>query len=269
MESNETEEELEDATEGEEEETNQIPDIEEFLADEEQQVEPTPTSPLPTSSPSPQRTPTKSHGKHGPRSGSSAGSEASHARALSGRDRDSRDSKSPSKDSSSAQKKPRGNLPTAPSFNGDRRADPRCFKKYVNKVDSYVALAEKIIDHGEIGLRLHAALEGEAADFLEEVPARTFGAPDGWKVLLRVLRDKYDETPMHKMGTAMKNFFNLQLAADKNLTMREVAEHLDKAARQCREAGPSRCGDDPCLLPAHQCQLREASQLPVAHWWQL
>eukprot|EP00913_Durusdinium_trenchii_P008023 g7523.t1 len=131
----------------------------------------------------------------------------------------------------------RRNLPPAPKFDGDRKADPRCFRKYLNKVDSYVALAEKIIDHNEIGLRLHAALEGEAADYLEDVPARTFGEIDGWRVLLRILRDKYDEPPMHKVGTAMKNFFNLQMAQDKTITMREVAEHLDRAARQCRDAG--------------------------------
>ena len=154
----------------------------------------------------------------------------------SSHDRDARRSGGDSSTSQS-QKRPRGNLPTAPTFDGDRKRDPRCFKKYANKVDSYVAIAEKIIDQGEIGLRLHAALEGEAADFLEDVPAKVFGEPDGWKVLLKVLRDKYDEPPMNKVGTAMKNFFQLQIAGDKTLNMRDIAEHLDRAARQCREAG--------------------------------
>jgi hypothetical protein len=70
-------------------------------------------------------------------------------------------------------------LPSAPTFDGDRKKDPKCFKKYANKVDSYVAIAEKIIDESEIGLRLHAALEGEAADFLEDVPVQAFGQKDG------------------------------------------------------------------------------------------
>ena len=150
-------------------------------------------------------------------------------------------SKVKSEKSSSSQRKPRGNLPQAPKFSGDRKADPACFKKYANTVDSYVAIAEKIINPGEIGLRLHAALEGEAESYLEDVPARAFGEADGWKVLLRVLREKFDETKMAKVGTAMKNFFKLQLenkeSKEKAMTMRDVVDLMDKAARQCRDAG--------------------------------
>lgn len=106
----------------------------------------------------------------------------------------------------------------------------------MNKVDSYVELARKIIDDSEIGLRLHAALEGEAMDYLEDVPAKTFGVPEGWKILLKVLKDKFDETKMSKVGSAMRNFFKLNLN-DKQYTLREVADAMDKAARQCRETG--------------------------------
>ena len=100
-----------------------------------------------------------------------------------------------------------------------------------------MAIAEKIIDQSEIGLRLYAAIEGPAAEFLEDVPAKTFGGIDGWRVLVRILRDKYDEPRMHKVGAAMRNFFNLQLAADKTATLRDVADYMDQAARQCRDAG--------------------------------
>ena len=78
-------------------------------------------------------------------------------------------------------------------------------------MDSYVEIAKNIIDDSEIGLRLHAALEGEAADFLEDVPAKTFGIEAGWQVLLRLLQDKFDEKRMHKVGSAMKGFFKLNL----------------------------------------------------------
>ena len=101
----------------------------------------------------------------------------------------------------------------------------------------YMELARKIIDDSEIGLRLHAAFEGEAMDYLKDVPAKTFGVPEGWKILLRVLKDKFDETKMSKVGSAMRNFFKLNLN-DKQYTLREVADAMDKAARQCRETGP-------------------------------
>ena len=167
-------------------------------------------------------------GKHGPRHSSSKGeysktrSPTSEAGSASGREKE--------KD----KKRPRGNLPQAPIFTGDKRTDPKCFKKYVNKVDSYVELARKIIDDGEIGLRLHAALDGDAADYLEDVPANTFGGVDGWRILLRVLRDKFDETRQHKIGSAMKGFFKLQVG---NCTLREAADALDRAHRQCRDSG--------------------------------
>ena len=121
-------------------------------------------------------------------------------------------------------------------FDGDKKKNPKCFRQYVLKVDSYVEIAKNIIDDSEIGLRLHAALEGDAADYLEDIPARTFGAQEGWKVLLRVLKEKFDERRMHKVGSAMKGFFRLDVAG-KNLNMVEVADSMDKAARRCKEAG--------------------------------
>ena len=168
-------------------------------------------------------------GKHGPR-------------ARSVKEEPSSKTRPPTSEAGSAggrekekdKKRPRGNLPQAPAFTGDRRADPKCFKKYVNKVDSYVELARKIIDDGEIGLRLHAALDGDAADYLEDVPANTFGGQDGWRILLRVLRDKFDETRQHKIGSAMKGFFKLQVG---NCSLREAADQLDRAHRQCRDSG--------------------------------
>lgn len=179
----------------------------------------------------------RSHqGRNGPRSSASSASGGHDDKdSRDSRPKDSRKGFEGSSDTRS-QKRPRGNLPPAPVFDGDRRKDPKCLKKYMNKVDSYVELARKIIDDSEIGLRLHAALEGEAMDYLEDVPAKTFGVPEGWKILLKVLKDKFDETKMSKVGSAMRNFFKLNLN-DKQYTLREVADAMDKAARQCRETG--------------------------------
>ncbi|CAE7230751.1 RE1, partial [Symbiodinium sp. CCMP2456] len=141
-----------------------------------------------------------------------------------------------SSEATKAQRRPRGNLPAAPVFDGDKKKDPKCFRKFVLKVDSYVEIAKNIIDESEIGLRLHAALEGDAADYLEDIPAKTFGTKEGWKVLLRVLKEKFDERRMHKVGSAMKGFFRLDVAG-KSMTMIEVADAMDKAARRCKEAG--------------------------------
>ena len=140
-----------------------------------------------------------------------------------------------SDDKSKSQRKPRGNLPPAPAFDGDKKKDPKCFRKWSAKVDSYVEIAKNIIDDSEIGLRLHAALDGDAADYLEDIPARTFGVEKGWQVLLRVLKEKFDEKRMHKVGSAMRGFFRLNLG-DKSYSMLEVADAMDKAARRCREA---------------------------------
>ena len=197
-------------------------------------VTPTPTSPLPAT---PQR-----QGRNGPRTSPSAPSAGSNSGGSVQRG-DRAKSEMKSEKSSSSQRRPRGNLPAAPTFDGDRRKDPKCFKKYANRVDSYVAIAEKIIDDGEIGLRLHAALEGEAADFLEDVPARVFGEKDGWRVLLKVLKEKYDETRMSKVGNAMKSFFSMQVSSgdkdNKPCTMRDIIDKMDQAARACKDAGLS------------------------------
>ena len=206
-----------------------------------------------------EKEPSLRRGKSGPRASSPASSQTGSARGRQGErghrqdrrphhgrerggrrdhDREGRWEKDTGKKGDSS-KKPRGNLPPAPVFDGDRKKDPKCFRKYANKVDSYVAIAEKIIDDSEIGLRLHAALEGEAADFLEDVPAKSFGQPEGWKVLLRVLKDKYDETRMSKVGGAMKGFFGMQLPTerDRPTTMRDIVDAMDRSARACRDAG--------------------------------
>ena len=173
-----------------------------------------------------------------------------HLSAKAGRDREALDpilrhrrprtppkaSPTSSSEANRAQRRPRGNLPAAPVFDGDKKKDPKCFRKFVLKVDSYVEIAKNIIDESEIGLRLHAALEGDAADYLEDIPAKTFGTKEGWKILLRVLKEKFDERRMHKVGSAMKGFFRLDVAG-KNMTMIEVADAMDKAARRCKEAG--------------------------------
>ncbi|CAE7744915.1 RE1 [Symbiodinium sp. KB8] len=169
-------------------------------------------------------------GKTGPRS---SGSHSSSSRAAPS---PLKSSPAVSSEANKAQRRPRGNLPTAPVFDGDKKKDPKCFRKYVLKVDSYVEIAKNIIDENEIGLRLHAALDGDAADYLEDIPAKTFGTKEGWKVLLRVLKEKFDERRMHKVGSAMKGFFRLDVAG-KNMTMVEVADAMDKAARRCKEAG--------------------------------
>ena len=182
--------------------------------------------------PEPQRGGSLARGRQGVRAGapgsspSDRSSSSAKAKAsASGHDKDK------------AQRRPRGNLPPAPTFDGDRRRDPKCFRKYASKVDSYVEIAKNIIDDAEIGLRLHAALDGEASDYLEDIPARTFGVEQGWQVLLKLLKDKFDEKRMHKVGSAMKGFFKLgQTLNDKSYTLVEVIDLMDKAARRCKEA---------------------------------
>ena len=135
----------------------------------------------------------------------------------------------------SGRHRPRGNLPPPPPFDGNVKKDVKCFKHWLQKVDSFIEIAKHIIGDEEIGLRLHAALEGDAAEYLEGIPAKTFGVPQGWKVLIQVLREKYDEKHMHKVGTAMKAFFKMQV--DRSWTLTETMDQMDKAARLCKEAG--------------------------------
>ena len=188
----------------------------------------------------PRREPGEKRGKHGPRTSGSADDRDSRPASVARSHTSSRSSpqRAPSQRSEEmgSRHRPRGNLPPAPPFDGDRKKDAKCFKHWLSKVDSYIEIAKKIIDDSEIGLRLHAALEGEAAEYLEDIPARTFGVTNGWQVLIGVLKEKYDERRMHKIGAAMKGFFNMNTNEKQNMTLVEVADLMDKAARRCREA---------------------------------
>ena len=213
---------------------------EDYLDEQDEYEEPPGQIPI---SPSPPRS-----GKNGPRSSNSSDSGRPSSRKTpsggngpsaspnrSDKGSNGKDKKDGKESTDSNRKRPRGNLPPAPTFSGDVKADPKCFKKYVGKVDSYVELARMIIDDKEIGLRLFSALDGSAADFLEDVPAKTFAGADGWRILMRVLRDKFDQPRQQKVGSAMKSFFKLQIG--NNCTMREACDLLDKAHRQCRDTG--------------------------------
>ena len=222
-----------------EEEASDLPDLEAFTADlagaegeeeEEELVEDVAEEPQVFATPS--RGGAGGLGRSGPRAGSMA---SSGRRDLPGHGLRLLSAKADKNNKNREQRKPRGNLPSAPAFSGDRRSDPKCFKKYATKVDSYVEIAKSIIDDSEIGLRLHAALEGDAADYLEDVPARTFGVSQGWKVLLKVLQEKFGETRMHQVASAMKGFFKLDLTG-KQFTMLDVMDQMDRAARRCKEA---------------------------------
>ncbi len=102
--------------------------------------------------------------------------------------------------------KPRGNLPKVPEFDGDKKKDPLCFQKWMRRADTYVSIAKKIINEEEIGLRLYEALQGEAFDHFDGVPAETFNVKNGWLVLTKVLQKKYDEKPIVKVGKVMDEF---------------------------------------------------------------
>ena len=164
--------------------------------------------------------------------------------------------------------RPRGNLPPAPVFDGDRKKDPKCFNHWVQKVDSYIEIAKKIIDESEIGLRLHAALEGEASDYLEDIPARTFGVDEGWKILMHVLKDKFDERRMRKVGSAMQGFFRMNLK-DKSYTLTEIADGQVRQAVPRSWTGPARRDHDLLLLRAQQLFNGTAGQHLAEDWWRV
>eukprot|EP00913_Durusdinium_trenchii_P020900 g19638.t1 len=200
---------------------------EELLRDEEQQLEEHELHRGRLGRNGPRQVHRRDPGGSTPKKSSTSSSSPSRRRPSSG--------KSEAEDSA-PRGRPRGNLPPAPPFDGDRKKNPKVFKQWLQKVDSYVEISKKIIDESEIGLRLHSALEGQAAEYLENIPARTFGGPEGWKVLLQVLQEKFDERKMHKIGGALRGFFKMSLT-EKNTTLTEMCDLLDKSARACREAG--------------------------------
>eukprot|EP00913_Durusdinium_trenchii_P016249 g15271.t1 len=186
-------------------------------------------------------------GRNGPRSddhgpadgepGEKTPSQSGSQHAGSGRDspKSAKSTRSKTSVDEAGRHRPRGNLPPPPAFSGEVKKNPKAFRHWLQKVDSFVEIAKHIIGDEEIGLRLHSALEADAAEYLEDIPAKTFGVPGGWRVLIQVLREKFDERRMHKVGSAMKSFFKLQV--DRSWTLTELVDHMDKSARLCREAG--------------------------------
>ena len=55
---------------------------------------------------------------------------------------------------------------------------------------------------------------------------------------------------------------------EKQTTMREVADHMDKSARQCRDAGFEMI-PDLLLLPAHWSFIRTTRQFVASYQWRV
>ena len=179
-------------------------------------------------------------GRHGLRTGSQAGSSDGAAsagkRSATAGNRPSKANGAKEDDGKArAQRRPRGNLPPAPVFDGDRRKDVKCFWKYAAKVDSYVEIAKNIIDDSEIGLRLHAALEGEAAELLGGHPGSHFRRGIRMAGPLEAVAGQVRREADAQGGVRDAGFLKLNLN-DRQYTMLETADAMDRAARRCREA---------------------------------
>ena len=85
------------------------------------------------------------------------------------------------------ERRPRGNIPKIPDFDGDKSKDRYCYRKYVRRVENFVAIASKIISLEEISVRLYNELTGKAFDYMEGTTPDQFDRKDGYKILLKVL----------------------------------------------------------------------------------
>jgi hypothetical protein len=65
----------------------------------------------------------------------------------------------------------------------------------------------------------------------------------------------------------MRSFFQMTMDKEKQTTMREVADHMDKSARQCRAAGLEI--PDLLLLPAHWSFIRTTGQFVASYQWRV
>ena len=131
------------------------------------------------------------------------------------------------------QRKPRGNLPPPPSYDGARHKDPKGYRRYFRRVEGWYEIASLIIPEEEIGPRLFHALEGQAFDHFEGVKASTFAHKDGWKKLLKAL-EYFDERLVVKTGSAMDEFYGIGGVKDGE-TYADAAHRLDRVVQRCHD----------------------------------
>ena len=99
-----------------------------------------------------------------------------------------------------------GQVPAAPSFDGDIDNNPYCLRHYRKRLLRWVRITKEFLPPNEQALRAREQLRGEAETEFEEVSDDRFDHPDGIQRLLDDLQESFGEKEIFRQGGTIREF---------------------------------------------------------------
>ena len=99
-----------------------------------------------------------------------------------------------------------GQVPQAPTFDGDIDADPFCFRKYKKRLMRWCRITREFLPSNEQALRAREQLRGEAETEFEEVSDDRFDTANGIQTLLADLEEAFGERELFRQGGIIREF---------------------------------------------------------------
>ena len=111
-----------------------------------------------------------------------------------------------------------GQIPPAPTFEGDIEADPYCLRHYKRRLARWVLITKEYLPANEQALRAREQLRGEAELELEETPDSRYDDPDGINKLLTDLEQSFGERELFRQGGVIREFESISRLQGESVT---------------------------------------------------
>ena len=111
-----------------------------------------------------------------------------------------------------------GQIPAAPTFDGDIDQDPYCLRHYRKRLSRWVRITKEFLPPNEQALRAREQLKGEAELEFEEVPDDRFDHPDGISRLLADLEESFGEKEIFRQGGAVREYESIGRMQGESIT---------------------------------------------------
>ena len=99
-----------------------------------------------------------------------------------------------------------GQVPTAPSFDGDIDKEPYCLRHYKKRLQRWIMITREFLPANEQALRAREQMKGEAEAELAEVDDSRYDHDDGISRLLEDLEVSFGEKELFRQGGAIREY---------------------------------------------------------------
>ena len=111
-----------------------------------------------------------------------------------------------------------GQVPPAPTFDGDIDSNPYCLRHYTKRLYRWVRITKEFLPPNEQALRAREQMRGDAELELEETPDERYDQTNGIQLLLQDLQESFAEKELFRQGGAIREFESIGRLQGESIT---------------------------------------------------